>query len=252
MPISEPGGTGGGGGLALGPPTNTFNGADRAAAEADRDTYAGAQAAWLAFYAAQPSFVIILTYGATTVYQGRRGAAWADVTPVITGPAGLLGPQARFLVYAYQNAAANTCRRSSRWDVCSKHRSFDSASGLDGSPSGSRCRRDYLPGRGSRQPGNRSRPGRLDLERSCRSPARCRCPGLLLCNGRRRVRYAGRRLSSRLTAVGQQLVRVCDGCWHKSNGSHNRPSRSGVRAGIRTSGASGRRSRTARRRNRSE
>ena len=51
MPIGVPGGSGGGGGgLTLGPPTNTFTAATQALAEAARDTYAAANADWLAAY----------------------------------------------------------------------------------------------------------------------------------------------------------------------------------------------------------
>lgn len=95
MPVSGPGGPGGGSGgsLNLGPATNTFNGADRSAAEAARNAYATANAAWLAQYDAEPTYTIILTYGTTTVYQSRRGNAWADVTGLIRGPGGPVGPQ---------------------------------------------------------------------------------------------------------------------------------------------------------------
>ena len=113
MPFVRGGGAGGGGGgLTLGPPTNTFNGANRAAAEAARDVYAGANAAWLAQYDAEPTFTITLTWPvvpANTVYQSRRSSAWADVTGLVRGPrgiAGTLGSQGRFVVYAYINAAA--------------------------------------------------------------------------------------------------------------------------------------------------
>ena len=102
-------GAGGGGGLTLGPPTNTFNGADRATAEAARDTYAGANVAWLAEYDAEPTYTIIITWPViptNTVYQSRRSSAWADVTGLVRGPMGIAGRQARFLVYAYINAAA--------------------------------------------------------------------------------------------------------------------------------------------------
>ena len=109
MPIGVPGGSGGGGGLTLGPPTNTFNGATRAAAEAARDAYAAANAAWLAQYDAEPTYTIIVSWPvapANTVYQSRRGNAWADVTGLVRGPKGAEGEQARFVVYAYINASA--------------------------------------------------------------------------------------------------------------------------------------------------
>ena len=92
MALLKPGGAGGGGGgLTLGPPTNSFNGATRAAAETARDTYATANPAWLAQYDAEATYTIILTWPVTptnTVYQARRSSAWADVTR-----AGIRGPQ---------------------------------------------------------------------------------------------------------------------------------------------------------------
>ena len=102
---------GGGGGLTLGPPTNSFNAATKALAEAARDTYANANAAWLAQYDAEPTFTIEISWpvaATDTVYQSRRGGAWADVTGLIRGQKGAKGAdgaQARFLVYAYVNSA---------------------------------------------------------------------------------------------------------------------------------------------------
>ena len=92
---SERGG-GGGGGLTLGPETNTFNAATKTAAAAARDTYASANAAWLAQYDAEPTFTIILSWPATTptdtVYQSRRSGAWVDVTGLVRGEQGEEGP----------------------------------------------------------------------------------------------------------------------------------------------------------------
>ena len=85
------GGGAGGGGLTLGPPQNQFTGANRAAAQSARDTYATANADWLAQYDAEPTFTIILTWGTTTIYEARRGGAWADVTGLVRGPAGAKG-----------------------------------------------------------------------------------------------------------------------------------------------------------------
>ena len=99
---------GGAGGLTLGPPTNTFNGATRAAAETARDTYEAANATWLAEYDDEPTYTIVLSWPVTptnTVYQSRRSSAWADVTGLVRGPMGLAGAQSRFLVYAYIEAA---------------------------------------------------------------------------------------------------------------------------------------------------
>ena len=109
MPIGVPGGTGGGGGgLTLGPPTNTFTAATQALAEAARDTYAAANADWLAAYDDEPTYTIEINWPVAvtdTLYQSRRGGAWADVTGLIRGKVGPAGPQSRFLVYAYVNSA---------------------------------------------------------------------------------------------------------------------------------------------------
>ena len=108
------GGGGGGGGLTLGPPTNEFTAANKAAAETARDAYATANASWLAQYDDEATFTIIVAWPATptnTVYQARRSSSWADVTGLVRGPRGLAGTdgddgeQGRFLVYAYVNSA---------------------------------------------------------------------------------------------------------------------------------------------------
>ena len=99
MPFGSSGS--GGGGLTLGPTQNTFGTsltADKAAAEVLRDAYETANASWLAEYDAEPTFSISLVYGTTTLYQARRGSAWADVTGLVTGPRGLVGSQARFTI----------------------------------------------------------------------------------------------------------------------------------------------------------
>ena len=92
MPIGVPGGTGGGGGgLTLGPPTNTFTAATQALAETARDTYALANADWLAAYDEEATYTIQISWPAVvtdTVYQARRSLAWADITPIIRGPRG--------------------------------------------------------------------------------------------------------------------------------------------------------------------
>ena len=109
MPIRSPsGGRGGGGGLTLGPPTNSFTGATKAAAETARDTYEAANAAWLAQYDDDATFTIVISWPVTptnTVYQSRRSSTWVDVTGLVRGPRGFTGSQARFVVYAYINAA---------------------------------------------------------------------------------------------------------------------------------------------------
>ena len=92
-PVGGAGSGGGAGGLTLGPPTNEFSGANRAAAETARDTYATNNAAWLAQYDAEPTYTISLYWPATnptsTIYQSRRASAWADVTGLIRGPMGI-------------------------------------------------------------------------------------------------------------------------------------------------------------------
>ena len=96
MPYSgRPGSTGGGGGLTLGPPQNSFSGSTRAAAETARNTYATTNASWLAQYDAEPTFTIIVSWPAVnptnTIYQSRRGGSWADVTGLVRGPPGTSG-----------------------------------------------------------------------------------------------------------------------------------------------------------------
>lgn len=88
-------GTAVGGGLVLGPATNAFSAATTAAAETARDTYATANATWLAQYDANATFVIVITEttGNTTTFQARRNNAWSDVTPVVRGPRGQRGAQ---------------------------------------------------------------------------------------------------------------------------------------------------------------
>lgn len=87
-------GGGGVGGLTLGPPTNSFNAATEAAAEAARDAYAAANAGWLAQYDAEPTYTIILSWPVAptnTKYQARRSNAWADLTGILRGPRGAAG-----------------------------------------------------------------------------------------------------------------------------------------------------------------
>ena len=96
MPGQPPGSGGGGGVLGLGPAQNTFGDAttaNRAAAEALRDAYANAQAAWLALYNENRSFWIRLVWAAGTIEQRRNAAgdAWEDVTNVIRGRPGAAG-----------------------------------------------------------------------------------------------------------------------------------------------------------------
>ena len=102
------GGSGGAGGLTLGPSPNSFTAATRAAAETLRDDGTnGITGPLLAQYDAEPTFTITLNWPATptnTVYQARRSSAWADVTGLVRGPVGI-GKQGAFDVYCYANAA---------------------------------------------------------------------------------------------------------------------------------------------------
>ena len=101
MPLSPasgggPGGAGSSRG-ALGPETNTFGTAataNRAAAEALRDAYAGANAAWLAMYNADRGFFISLEWddGDALQRRNRAGNGWEDVTSIIVGPRGAPAP----------------------------------------------------------------------------------------------------------------------------------------------------------------
>ena len=106
MPITIPGGSGGGAGFTLGPPTNIFTGADKSAAETARDTYASANAAWLAVYDANSSFFIRLDYGTTETFQARNGTAWFDVSGVVQGDPGAVGAQGEFVIFIHTNASS--------------------------------------------------------------------------------------------------------------------------------------------------
>ena len=72
----------------LGPATNTFAAATVTAAETARDTYATANASWLAQYDADQTLSIAITEttGNTTVYQVRSGGAWVATTSILTIP----------------------------------------------------------------------------------------------------------------------------------------------------------------------
>ena len=110
-----PGG-GSGGGRTLGPTRNTFGDsltADQAAAEALRDAYAGANAAWLAQYNGSRTFLILLQWtGGGEVVQRRNSAGddWEPVTDVIRGRAGADGadgPGASIVLGPTYSAADN-------------------------------------------------------------------------------------------------------------------------------------------------
>ena len=95
-----------GGGTNLGPIENTFGiGAtasatagytvNRAAAESLRDTYASANAAWLALYNGNKAFYVRLVWAGNNVIFQRRDAAgtgWEDITQVVQGTKGTTGP----------------------------------------------------------------------------------------------------------------------------------------------------------------
>ena len=97
MPVWRNRGGGSGGGFSLGPAQNTFGTAttaNRAAAEALRDTYANANTAWLAEYDGDRSFYIQLVWtGNASVVQRRNaaGTGWEDVTGIIRGTRGATG-----------------------------------------------------------------------------------------------------------------------------------------------------------------
>ena len=94
----HPGTSGSGGGLLLRSPADQFQGVNRAAAEGARDAAITNVAAELEDFTENPNLAIILTITGTdpntTVYQARRGNAWADVSAVVRGPQGVPGPVA--------------------------------------------------------------------------------------------------------------------------------------------------------------
>lgn len=90
------GSSGGGGGLLLRVPPDEFSGATRSVVNAARDAAITNVPSELAQFDANPNLAIILaitgTDPDTTVYQVRRGGAWADSTNTIRGPKGQEGP----------------------------------------------------------------------------------------------------------------------------------------------------------------
>ena len=78
----------GGGGFTEGPATNTFTGTTKTIAEAARDTYAAANAAWLAQYDADGTLYITLTVGTAITFQVRFGSVWIDATAFRKGDMG--------------------------------------------------------------------------------------------------------------------------------------------------------------------
>ena len=95
----------GGGTLTLGPETNQFTGTTKALAETARDTYATANPTWLSDYAAEPAFLIELTYSGTVEYQRRVGTAWQNVTGLVRGQQGVQGLQGTITLRLYTNSA---------------------------------------------------------------------------------------------------------------------------------------------------
>lgn len=95
MAFSGPGGSassGGGGGLRFRTPPDQFTAATLALAEQARDAAITNVPAQLAEFTADVNLAIILTNTGTdphtTIYQSRRGGAWANVTLAVTGPRG--------------------------------------------------------------------------------------------------------------------------------------------------------------------
>ena len=105
--VGPGGGGGAGGGLTLGPPQNQFTGSTKANAQTARDNYGTANADWLAQYDANPTYIISLNFGSTITYESRRGGAWADVTPIVTGPAGEDGGTPIYQRWVFQANATN-------------------------------------------------------------------------------------------------------------------------------------------------
>ena len=97
--------------LGLGPEQNEFgttSTANRAAAETLRNNYATANATWLSQYNTNRTFLIRLLWSSGDVLQRRNsaGTGWEDFTFAIAGPRGEDGPQGRFPVVIYRNAAS--------------------------------------------------------------------------------------------------------------------------------------------------
>ena len=92
-----PRGSGGGAGFLLGPEQNTFGSTAGTlnAAIAARNTYAGANAAWLATYDAKDSLFVRLLHTGGATYQSRIGGAWVTQVGLAQGRDGNPGPQGR-------------------------------------------------------------------------------------------------------------------------------------------------------------
>ena len=104
MPIYVSGGGigvgGRGSGFSLGPVQNEFTNA------AARDTYATANATWLAQYDANRAFWIRVGGAAGNIQRRNTGGtAWENVTGIVSGQAGAVGPQGRFPIVEHANGA---------------------------------------------------------------------------------------------------------------------------------------------------
>lgn len=77
--------------LRMGPQTHDFMGADRAAAEAARDSYFASNPANLAVYDSNSDLLVRLIYTdveLTSSFMQRIAGQWVDITPVVQGPNG--------------------------------------------------------------------------------------------------------------------------------------------------------------------
>ena len=95
----------------LGPEQNVFGTStttNRAAARALLDTYATANATWLASYNGDLNFLVQLKWddGEALLRRNIAGTNWEDATNLVIGPRGALGAQARFVISVFRNATA--------------------------------------------------------------------------------------------------------------------------------------------------
>ncbi|MND43737.1 hypothetical protein D3C80_345350 [compost metagenome] len=74
-----------GGGYAIGPVENTFEGTDLADAQLARDTYFAANPSKLASYDSNPFYLIRLAYPDTVRAEFRQSGVWVDYTPFLQG-----------------------------------------------------------------------------------------------------------------------------------------------------------------------
>ena len=92
-------GIGEGAAWAVGPATNAFSGADKAAAKTSLDNYTADanNATWLAVYDARPAFMVRLVWPTQTptdeAFFARVNSTWVEVTPVLRGQRGIQGQQ---------------------------------------------------------------------------------------------------------------------------------------------------------------